>query len=236
VADTHLEVEAREQTGKGVARKLRAANKIPAVLYGGGRPAFSLALNPFHLQKVLHDSEMGMNTLIDLKVTGHAELDGKTVMVRELQRDPVKGSFVHADLYEVDLSQKIEVNVPIHVTGKSAGVELGGILDHALREIEVKCLPRAIPDEFVLDVTPLELGDSLHVRDIELPEGVELISDAALSIISVVAPAKEEEPTVEAVAEGEEGEAAEGAEGAEGGEAPAEGGAKPEGGDSEGGS
>ena len=211
MAETHLEVQAREKTGKGVARKLRVAGQIPAVLYGGGRPAFSLSLNPLQLHKVLHGSEMGMNTLIDLKVSGHAELDGKTVMVRDLQRDPVKGTFIHADLYEVDLSQKIEVQVPLHLTGKSKGVEFaGGILDHALREIEVRCLPRAIPDEFVVDVTELDLGDSLHVRDIALPHGVELISDGDLSLVSVVAPVKEEEPVVEVAEEGEEGDAVEG--------------------------
>lgn len=231
MADSHLEVEAREQTGKGVARKLRAAGRIPAVLYGGGRPAFPLALDPVRLHRLLHESDMGMNTLIDLKVAGHAELDGKTVMVRELQRDPVRGSFVHADLYEVNLQQTIEVSVPVHLEGKAAGVEYGGILDHALREVDVKCLPRAIPDEFVVDVTPLELGDSLHVRDLVLPEGVEMLSDADLSIVSVVAPQKEEEAVAEAL-EGEavpaEGEAAAAAEGA----APAEeGGETPEGGD-----
>jgi large subunit ribosomal protein L25 len=233
VADTHLEVEAREQTGKGVARRLRAAGRIPGVLYGGGRPAVPLALDPARLHKLLHESEMGMNTLIDLKVTGHAELDGKTVMVRELQRDPVRGTFVHADLYEVNLQEAIEVSVPIHLTGKSAGVELGGVLDHALREVEVKCLPRAIPDEFVVDVTPLELGDSLHVSDLVLPEGVELISDPELSIVSVVAPTKEEEPEAEvlegeeavaAAAEAEAGAPAEGEEPKEGGGESAEGG------------
>ena len=232
MAETHLEVQAREKTGKGVARKLRVAGQIPAVLYGGGRPAFSLSLNPLQLHKVLHGSEMGMNTLIDLKVSGHAELDGKTVMVRDLQRDPVKGTFIHADLYEVDLSQKIEVQVPLHLAGKSKGVEFaGGILDHALREIEVRCLPRAIPDEFVVDVTELDLGDSLHVRDIALPAGVELISDGDLSLVSVVAPVKEEEPVVEVAEEGEEGDAVEG-EDAEGDAAATdEGGDKAESGD-----
>ncbi|NNL67762.1 MAG: 50S ribosomal protein L25 [Myxococcales bacterium] len=225
MSDTHLEVEAREKSGKGVARKLRAAGRIPAVLYGGGRPAFPLALDPVKLQKLLHASELGMNTLIDLKVTDHAELDGKTVLVRELQRDPVKGSFIHADLYEVDLTHTIEVQVPVHVTGKAVGVEMGGgVLDQVLREVEVKCLPRAIPDELVLDVSALEIGDSLHVRDIALPDGVELISDEDLSVVSVAAPVKEEDliadtgeeaevPVVEGEAEGEA--PAEGAEGDE---------------------
>jgi len=198
VAETHLEVEARETAGKGVARKLRAAGKIPAVLYGGGRPAVSLTLDPGRLQKLLRGSELGLNTLINLKVTDHAELDGKTVMVRELQRDPIRGSFIHADLYEVNLAETIEVEVPIHVTGKAKGVELsGGVLDQALRELEIRCLPRAIPDEILLDVSDLEIGDSLHVRDLRLPEGVELVSDPDLSVLSVVAPVKEEDLVTE---------------------------------------
>ena len=220
MSDTHLEASAREATGKSVNRKLRAAGQIPAVLYGGGRPAFALTLDPLALQKLLRASDLGLNTLIDLTVTDHAELDGKTVMVRELQRDPVRGHFIHADLYEVDLSQRIEVEVPIHVTGKSKGVENGGILDHALRELEVKCLPRAIPDEFTIDVSDLDLGDSLHVRDIVLPEGVELLSDPDLSVISVVAPIKEEDletAVPEAVALEAEGAEPE-AEAEEGGE------------------
>ncbi len=225
MADTNLTVDAREATGKGVARKLRAAGQIPAVLYGGGRPAVSLALDPSTLQKLLNASEMGINTLIDLHVKDHAELDGKTVMVKELQRDPVRGDFIHADLYEVDLSQTVDVEVPIHISGKAVGVELGGVLDHALRELEITCLPRAIPDEIVLDVSALEIGDSLHVRDITLPEGVDLRSDPDLSVISVVAPTKEEEE----VPEGEEIEAAE-APAAEAAEAPAEGGDAKEGG------
>lgn len=212
MSDTNLEVEAREGVGKGVARKLRASGKIPAVLYGGGGPGIPLALDATRLQKVLHESELGLNTLLDLKVRDHAELDGKTVMVRELQRHPVHGAFIHADLYEVDLSQKIDVEVPIHVSGKAVGVELGGILDQALREVEIKCLPRAIPDEIVVDVSALELGDSLHVSDLPLPEGVELVSDPELSVVSVVAPQKEEEEApAEAAAEGEEAAPAEGA-------------------------
>lgn len=224
--DNRLEASAREATGKGVARRLRAAGKIPAVLYGGGRAAVSLALDASALQKLLHASDLGLNTLIDLSVAGHAELDGKTVMVRELQRDPVRGRFVHADLYEVDLTQRIEVQVPIHVTGKAVGLDAGGIVDQALRELEVRCLPRAIPDEIVVDVSHLDIGDSLHVRDLVLPEGVELVSDPDLSVISVVTPIKEEElvaavaPSADVPIVGAEAAPAEGeAPAAEGGEA-----------------
>lgn len=239
--ENRLQAFARQGTGKGVARKLRAAGKIPAVLYGGGRTAVSLALDSSALQKLLHASDLGLNTLIDLEVAGHAELAGKTVMVRELQRDPVRGRFVHADLYEVDLTQKIEVQVPIHVTGKAKGVDTGGILDQALRELEVRCLPRAIPEQIVVDVSHLDVGDSLHVRDLVLPEGVELVSDPDLSVISVVTPIKEEElvtaaapsaevPLVgaEPAAEGEE-PATEGAEGEAKAETKPEAKGKPEG-------
>jgi large subunit ribosomal protein L25 len=158
------------------------------------------------------------------------------VLVKELQRDPVSARALHADFYAVDLEQAIQVAVPIHVKGTAPGVTNGGILDHALRELQIECLPRAIPDQILVDVSQLEIGMSLHVRDLVLPEGVKLMSDPDLSVVSVVVPAAlEEEAAAAAPAEGEavpaEGEAAEAAaEGAEGkeGEAKAEKGGKPE--------
>jgi large subunit ribosomal protein L25 len=127
------------------------------------------------------------------------------VLVRELQRDPVKGDYLHADLLAIDLQQRIDVEVPIHVTGKARGVEFGGILDHSLRELEIFCLPTAIPKEILADVTELDVGDSLHVRDLPLPPGVELRSNPDLSVVSVVLPAAEvvETPAEAAPAEGE---------------------------------
>ena len=155
-----------------------------------------------------------MNTLINLHVEGGGALEGKTVLIKEQQRDPVRGRYLHADLYAVDLEQTVDVSVPIHVTGRAAGVELGGILDHALRELELGCLPLAIPKGVEIDVSALEIGDSLHVRDIALPEGVTLRSDPDLPVVSIVPPSVSEEPTpTEEVVEGEgvvpaEGEAA----------------------------
>jgi large subunit ribosomal protein L25 len=143
--------------------------------------------------------------------------------VKELQREPVRGDLLHADLFEIDQTATIRVSVPIHLTGTAPGVTMGGLIDHSLRVVELDCLPRAIPDEVVIDVAALEIGDSIHVSDLELPEGVELHTAAELSVVSVVAPKVEEEPVVEELLEGEaaEGEAAEG-EGAEGeGAAPA---------------
>ncbi len=207
MAENALQIEVRESTGKGVARKLRAAGRIPGVCYGKGTSTTPLSVDPTALRKLLDASDTGMNTIISL--TGGGDLDGTMVLVKDLQRDPVRGAYLHADFYTVDLQQRVEVSVPIHITGKAIGVENGGVLDQALREIALSCLPLSIPKDVVADVTALDMGDSLHIRDITLPEGVELVSDPDLSVISVVAPTKAEEPEVT----GEEG-AEEGAEAA----------------------
>jgi large subunit ribosomal protein L25 len=205
-----LAVEVREASGKGVARKLRAAGRIPGVCYGRNTPSMSVMLDPHALEHLIATSEAGINTLIDLKVDGGGAFDGRKVLVKELQRDPVNGALLHADLFAVDLEQTVTVAVPIHVTGTPEGVKMGGILDQSLRELEFECLPQAIPREISLDVSALEVGQSLHVRDLTLPEGVTLMSDPDLSVVSVVAPAvvaeevpAEEEAAAEEAVEGE---------------------------------
>ena len=207
MAENALRIEIRDAAGKGVARKLRAGGRIPGVLYGRSQAAVSVSLDPKALRRALLRSEAGLNTLFELDVAGGGPLHGKPVLVRELQRDPVRGEYLHADLLAVDLLQKLQLSVPIHVIGKAHGVELGGILDHSLRELELLCLPTAIPKEIQVDVTLLEVGQSLHVRDLALPEGVELRSDPDLSVVSVVVPAAEVTPTP-AEAAPAEGEAA----------------------------
>ncbi len=210
MGDNALAVEVREGLGKGSARKLRVKQRIPAVLYGRGKPTVSLSLDPSLLEKLLHSSSAGLNTLIDLAVEGRKDLTGKVVIVKELQREPIRGALLHADLYEVDLTQTIEVAVPIHVVGIPTGVSLGGgILDTALREVDVECLPRAIPSAIDVDVSALEVGDSIHVRDLVVPEGVTLLTDGDLPVVSVVLPAAEEVvAAVEAPVEGEAAAAA----------------------------
>jgi len=220
VADNALEVQIRSVSGKGVARKLRAAGRIPGICYGRGEASVPVTVDPTALRRLIEGSDAGMNTVIHLRAQG-SPIDGKLVLVRELQRDPVQGSFVHADFYAVDVQQVVEVKVPIRLTGKARGVDLGGIVDHALRELELACLPLAIPREITIDVSNLDVGSSLHVRDLTLPEGVQLRSDLDLSVVSVVAPKAEEEaaPVAAVAVEGEapaEGEKAEGAEAGEG--------------------
>lgn len=210
MAENQLAIETRTNTGKGAARKLRATGMIPAVYYGGGAEPRAVQLNARDLIRMLTQSSAGMNTLVDLK--GGGDLDGKVVLVKELQRDPVSGAALHADLFAVAIDRLVTVSVPVHLTGTAVGVKAGGIVDHALREVELECLPRAIPEELRIEITALELGDSLHVRDLVLPEGVELLTDGDLPIVSVVAPRVEEEATAteEEAEAGAEGAAAEG--------------------------
>lgn len=217
MSDYVLDVEPRTDGGKGVARKLRARGRIPAVCYGSAEGARGVHLDPHALERILAKSSAGLNTLIDLK--GGGPLDGKVVIVKDLQRDPVRGALLHADLYAIDVNRTITVNVPIHLSGTPVGVELGGgILEHTLREVEVECLPRAIPEEIVVDVRALELGSSLHVRDLALPAGVVLVTDPDLSVLSVAAPRVEEAAGEAAVAEGEAAAAEAGEAGAKAGE------------------
>jgi large subunit ribosomal protein L25 len=210
-----LVAEPRDATGKGVARKLRAAGRIPAVVYGRGAETQAISVDPSALVRLLQSSGAGMNTLIELSVEGTV----RTVLVKELQRDPVRGRPLHTDFFLVELDKKVEVSVPIHLVGRPAGVELGGILDHPLRELELECLPRAIPESVDVDVSALEVGDSIHVRDLALPEGVSVRTDVNLAVASVIAPTVVEEPVAEEELEAEEAAA----EGEEAEEAPAEG-------------
>lgn len=204
-----LGVELRESQGKGVARKLRAVGRIPGICYRRNAESISISLDPKRLDRLLRKASSGINTLIDLQVAGGGDFDGRQVLVKEIQRHPISGVYLHADLYAVDLMQTIHVSIPVHFKGSAIGVTLGGgILDHATRELDVECLPNAIPEEFAVDVSALEIGDSIHVRDLVVPAGVEILNDPDVSIVSVVAPAISEEA---APAEEEEAAAPEGA-------------------------
>lgn len=205
MSDQALAAEIRENTGKGVARKLRASGRIPAVLYGKGKQTASLSVDPEALVRLLQASGAGRNTLIELKVGSGSH----TVLLKDLQRDPVGGHSLHADFFEIDLRQTVEVEIPLHFIGKAPGVDFGGILDHPVRELQIECLPNAIPESVEVDVSSLQIGDSIHVHELVLPEGVELKTEGELAVAICEAPKAEEEEPVE-------GEAVEGAEPTEG--------------------
>ncbi len=207
MGEVTLKVEARATRGKSAARKLRQRGLVPGVVYGGGRDATAIAVDVVGFERLLETSHGGINTLIDL--AGDSAASGRTVIAKELQREPVRGTLTHIDFYEVDLAAKMEVSVPIHLVGTPMGVVNGGVLDQQLREITLLCLPDAIPDEVEFDVSGMELGDSLHIADLTFPMGVEISTDDSLTVATVLIPRglKEGEGEAEAQVEGgEEGD------------------------------
>ncbi len=193
---TVLEVELREPGTTNAAKRLRVAGMIPATLYGGDRGARSIAVSPRSLIEILR-SDTGQNSILSLKVGDGAE---QTALIHEYQVDPVTSRLLHADFKRIAMDVAVEVDVPVEVVGEARGVKLEkGILDQIIRELHVRCLPGAIPDNFQVDVTELEIGDSLHVRDLEIPEGVEVLTDGDETLLAVAAPTVEEEPEEEEV-------------------------------------
>jgi large subunit ribosomal protein L25 len=201
-----LVAEKRDDSGKGVARKLRAAGRVPAILYGHGMQPLPLSVDSKELFHLFHTGA-GANVLVDLVVDGAEHL----AMPREVQRDHIKGRFIHVDFLVVRRDEKIEVDVPIRVVGESPGVKAGGVLEHHLWDIHVECLPQNVPEAIKVDVSALEIGDSLRVADLTAPGGVEILTNPDESVIAAVQPqmAIEVEEEAAEAAEAVEGEAAE---------------------------
>jgi len=207
-----LKAQVRKTTGKGPARTLRREGRIPAVLYGPKTDSMMLSIDFKEFEQIVKKVNVG-SVLLNLQIQNGETLT-RPAMIKELQTNPVSGAFVHVDFYEIDMLRKINVNVPVVTRGKSAGVEEGGMLQIVRREIELFCLPTAIPKSIVVDISDLEIGDAIHVREIALPDDVELPEETDFTVITVLAPKVEEEVVEEE--EFEEGEEAAEAEGAEG--------------------
>jgi len=201
-----LKVERRTGTGKSVARKLRQRGRIPAIVYGEGEP-IPVAADPKSLLKALR-TEAGENVILNLTIVDTEEVTRKA-MVKGVQVDPVTGIVLHADFLAISMERPIEVEVPVELVGVARGVkEEGGIVEQILRELKVKCLPRAIPDGIQLDISTLNIGDVVHVKDLAIPGGVELLTDREQVVVTVAA-APVEEVAVPAAAEAVAPEAAE---------------------------
>jgi large subunit ribosomal protein L25 len=198
-----LVAERREGTGTGVARKLRAAGRVPAVVYGQGMQAAPVSVDAKDLYHVLHAG--GANVLLDLIVDGK----GVLALARDVQRDHIHGRFVHVDFLAVSRTEKITIQVPVRVVGESVGVKAGGVLEHHLWEIEAECLPSDVPEAIDADIAELEVGDSLKVADLAAPEGVTFLSQEDELVLAVVPPQARE--VAEVAVEEIEGEAAEAA-------------------------
>jgi large subunit ribosomal protein L25 len=192
-----IEVEAREVGSKRQARRLRRDGKIPGVLYGPKTPPVPLELN----KKEFSSRVAGLegSHLVRLKSEATA-LAAKVALVKDMQYHPITGDVIHADLYEVDLTAKIQVHVPLHFVGKAVGVVRGGILQPIVREIEVECLPMDIPEFFNVEVSALDIGDGVHIEELQMPENVTAIYESNFALVTVVPPTVEEAPTPAAAA------------------------------------
>lgn len=214
--NTTIEATPRDETGKGAARAIRREGRIPGVLYGHGRESMSLTVDAVDLAKLAGSISVD-NTLVDLEVDG----ESTKVLIREIQRHPFRAEMLHVDFFEIAMDEKIHVDVPVVIEGVPTGVKnKGGVLDHMLREIEVYCLPSKIPERIVVDVTELDIGDAIHVSELELPE-IEILTEADRSVVAVAAPTIIEEPEEEEEEELLEPELVGAEEELEEGEAPA---------------
>jgi large subunit ribosomal protein L25 len=183
MAELKLKAATREGAGKGVARKIRAAGRVPAVLYGHGMEPLSVSVDSKELFHVLHGSA-GANVLVDLVVDGKGHL----ALPREIQRDHVRGQYLHVDFLAVRRDEKVEIDVPVRVVGESPGVKAGGVLEHHLWDLHVECLPGDVPDGIDADIGALQVGDSLKVGDLAPPKGVTILTPLDESVLSVVTP------------------------------------------------
>jgi len=203
--DFVVAAQSRTESGKNANRRLRGQGLIPGVLYGAKKETIPVAVSPKEIVSILR-SASGENTLFDLDLGGSK----RKVILKECQREPVKGQLLHADFYEVALDKAIEVKVHIEVTGVPVGVKVqGGVLDFVTRELEVECLPTEIPDKIVVDVSELELGKHLRVSDLTIPPKVKVLTEADVVVVHVVVPRAEEVVAPVAEAAAAEGVAAE---------------------------
>ena len=208
-----LSAERREGQGKEAARKLRDAGRVPAVLYGKETDTLNISLDA-HEAELLFQAISVENTIVGLEIDG--EKAPVSTLIREIQVHPYRPQIFHVDFYRIREGERLEVEVPVNLNGVPEGVRTsGGILQQVVHQVRVKCLPTMIPESIEIDVNGLGLGDSVHVSDLRLGEGVEILMDADQTICAVVMPKLEAAPAAEAApAEGAEGAAA--AEGDEG--------------------
>jgi large subunit ribosomal protein L25 len=191
-----LEAQPREAGTKNDARRVRREGKIPAVVYGAGKEAMPVSVDPRQVSRILH-SETGHNSVFDLALDG----DRTKAMIVDWQYEPIKGSLLHIDLKRIAMDQKLRVNIPIELVGEPAGVkQQGGILEQIAREVEVECLPGDIPNQIELNVSELVFGTVLRISDLPKNEKIKYISDPEQPVAHIITIKEEEVPAADAVA------------------------------------
>lgn len=187
-----LKAQRRDGTGRSAVRKLKARGIVPAVVYGAKETPQPLQLSVRDVTAMLSHAA-GENILVELEIDG--EKSSRMAMVQEVQHSPLGGDILHVDFHAVSMHETIEADVPLEPIGTPTGVKnFGGLLEQSLRTLAIECLPVDLPDRITVDVSGLNIGDAIHVRDIQLPSGVTATAQADLTAFSVLAPAVEEEP------------------------------------------
>jgi len=189
-----LKAQPRAEVGRSAVRKLRAGGLIPAIIYGGNNKPQALQVAAREINAMMSHAS-GENVLVELEIAG--EGSSRTALVQEVQHAPVSGDIRHVDFHAISMDEMIEAEVPLEPTGTAVGVKtFGGLLEQSLRVLAIECLPGDLPDRITVDVSELNIGDSIHIRDIQLPPGVTPKVQPDLTAFSVVAPIVEEEPAV----------------------------------------
>ena len=197
----NLEANEREGTGKEAARKIRAQGFTPAIIYGKRKTPLPVSFNTNEFLKMVH-GEAHENVLFKVKIKGQKSKDVPNVIIKQMQFDPVKGTLLHVDLFEVSMDQAIEVHVPIETINDAIGVkEEGGLLDHVAREVLVECLPDNLPEKIEIDVSNLKLGEAIHIRDIEFPLGVKPVESPEKVVLTIIHKLKGREAVITEVPE-----------------------------------
>lgn len=192
-----LKVTYREGTGHGPAKRLRAAGAVPGIVYGAHTKPVSVQVKDLDLGKVLHSSA-SENVLVELELSNGGAAEKRLALVQEVQHDAMTGRVLHVDFHELKADEKFTTTVPVESVGEAPGVKNGGVLETAMHHLRVRCLPKDLPAKVVVDVSKLEIGQAVHVGEIAPPEGVEFLDRKDLPVLTVVAPAVEEEAPAEA--------------------------------------
>jgi len=209
MATIQLDLKKRTKTGKGSARRLRSMGMLPVIVYGPEISPIMLSIDYKQLEKILR-GKSAESIIFDLRVDSNGKKYSKRVMIKEIQKDPVTRDYLHVDFYEISMEKELEVDIPVYLVNTPIGVSEGGILQHIRRELKISCMPRNLVDKIEIDVSGLDVGQSLHIGDISFPPGLKSMEDENLTIATVVAPAIEVEEVEEV--EEEEVEEVEGAE------------------------
>jgi large subunit ribosomal protein L25 len=194
----------RTQARGRKVKQLRSTGRVPATIYGRLNKPQNLEINVREISDLIHH-HVSENLLVDLSIENDAKAK-RLALMQEVQHHPIDGKVIHVDFHEVAEDEKVTVQVPVETTGEAAGVKnSGGVLEHVLFKLKVRCLPKDLPEQITIDVTSLEIGKSIHLGDVTPPQGVEILGDKKISVVSVAAPRAEEEvaPTAEAKAAGD---------------------------------